>query len=161
MNRRNTLLKQIVRSGLILGCGLLTAVSYMTATDQPANSSSGSVVQQPAVAIFRFVVQSEPMTDPPALSSQTCAENNGSAKSSASISAYGAALTVDPKILDAVSNELQRRLSMKKMMSVMVDPDPKTIPDGALVIRGCIFKADKGLRQERRSARRNKSQERF
>jgi hypothetical protein len=26
----------------------------------------------------------------------------------------------------------------------MVGPDPKTIPDGALVIRGCILKADKG-----------------
>ncbi len=116
MKRRNILLKQIVRSGLILACGLLTTVSYITATDQPANSSSGSAVQQPAVAVFRFVVQSEPMTDPTALSSQTCAENNGGAKSSASISASGAAaapdnLTVDPKVLDAVSNELQQRLS--------------------------------------------------
>ena len=141
------MLKQIVRSGLILACGLLTTVLYMTATDQPANSSSGSAVQ-PAIAVFRFVVQSGPMADPPALSSQTCAENNGSAKSSANISASGAAaapdnLTVDSKILDAVSNELQQRLSKKKM-SVMVDPDPKIIPDGALVIRGCIFKADKG-----------------
>jgi hypothetical protein len=70
------LAKQIVRSGLILACGLLTTVAYMTATDQPANSSSGSAVQQPAVAVFRFVPQSESVTDSAALSSQACAEYN-------------------------------------------------------------------------------------
>ncbi|MFY9844229.1 MAG: hypothetical protein WA718_09950 [Terriglobales bacterium] len=60
--------KQIVRSGLILACGLLTTVAYMTATDQPANSSSGSAVQQPAVAVFRFVPQSKAVTDTAVLS---------------------------------------------------------------------------------------------
>ncbi|MGA9805260.1 MAG: hypothetical protein WA383_16650 [Terriglobales bacterium] len=68
MKRKNILKKQIVRSGLILACGLLTTVAYMTATDQPANSSSGSAVQQPAVAVFRFVPQSEAVTDTAALS---------------------------------------------------------------------------------------------
>ena len=144
MKSRNILTKQLVRSGLILACGLLTTVAYMTATDQPTNSSSGSAVQQPAVAVFRFVPQSESITDSGALSPQACAEYNGSAKSSASIAATGPDnLTVDPRILGTLSNELQQRLS-KKNMSVMVDPDPKTIPDGALVISGCIFKADSG-----------------
>jgi len=149
MKRRNILLKQMVRSGLILVCGMLTTVSYMIATDQPANSTSGSAVQQPAVAVFRFVPQSAPVIDSAAFSSQACAEYNGSAKSGANISSTGAAaaaqdnLTVGPKILDAISHELEQRLS-KKIMSIMVDPDLTTVPDGALLISGCIFKVDKG-----------------
>ena len=146
--RRKILTNQLVRSSLILACGLLTPFAYMTATDQPANYSSGSAVRQPAVAVFRFVPQSESVIDSAVLRSLACTEYNGSAKPSARISASGAAatpdnLTVGSKILDALSSELQQRLSKKKM-SVMVDPDPKTIPDGALVISGCIFKADKG-----------------
>ncbi|HTS05907.1 MAG TPA: hypothetical protein VMP68_10010, partial [Candidatus Eisenbacteria bacterium] len=61
------MLKQIVRSGLILACGLLTTVAYMTATDQPANSSPESAVHHPAVAVFRFVGKSESVTDSTAL----------------------------------------------------------------------------------------------
>jgi len=146
---RNILTKQLVRSGLILACGLLAIVAYTTATDLPANSASGSAVQQPAVAVFRFVPQSAPVTDSAAFSSQACAEYNGSAKSGANISATGAAaaaqdnLTVGPKILDAISHELEQRLS-KKIMSIMADPDPTTVPDGALLISGCIIKVDKG-----------------
>jgi len=44
--------------------------------------------------------------------------------------------------LDAISNELQTRLSKK--MSVMMDADPNAIPVGALVISGCITRADPG-----------------
>jgi len=142
------LLKQIVRSGLILAWGLLTTVAYMTATDQPANSPSESAVHQPAVAVFRFVGKYESVTDSTALSGQACAEYNGSAKSGTNISGTGAAaaqdnLTVGPEILDAITHELEQRVSKKKM-SVMVDPDPKTVPDGTLLIGGCIFKVDKG-----------------
>lgn len=145
---RNILTKQLVRSGLILACGLLTIVAYTTATDLPANSTSGSAVPQPAVAVFRFVPQSEPVIDSSAFSSQACAEYNASPQSSARISESGAGtapdkLTVGPDILDALSNELQQRLSKKKI-SFMVDPDPKTIPEGAFVISGCISKAAKG-----------------
>jgi hypothetical protein len=51
-------------------------------------------------------------------------------------------LTVDPKLLDTISGELHAKLS--KQMSVLVDPDPAAIPVGALVISGCITKADGG-----------------
>jgi len=49
---------------------------------------------------------------------------------------------VDPKILDKISGEMQKRLLKK--MSVMVNPDPTAIPVGALVISGCITKANGG-----------------
>jgi len=88
--------KQIVRSGLILACGLLTTVAYMTATDQPANFSSGSAVQQPAVAVFRFVPQSEAVTDAAALSSQACSEYNNAHPPAADAAAAPNNVTVDP-----------------------------------------------------------------
>jgi hypothetical protein len=56
-------------------------------------------------------------------------------------------LTVDPKLLDTISGELHAKLS--KQMSVLVDPDPAAIPVGALVISGCIIKADGGNAAER------------
>lgn len=49
---------------------------------------------------------------------------------------------MDPKILDEISGEMQKRLSKK--MAVMVNPDPTAIPVGALVISGCITKANAG-----------------
>jgi len=148
MTRRNIVLKHIVRSGLILACGLPTTVAYITATDQTANSSSESAVHQPAVAVFRFVGESESVTDSTALSAQACAEYNGSAKSRTNISGTGAAaaqdnLIVGSEILDAISHELEQRVS-KKRTSIMVDPEPETVPDGALLIGGCLFKVDKG-----------------
>jgi hypothetical protein len=49
---------------------------------------------------------------------------------------------VDPRILDAISREMEARL--RKKMFVMLNPDPTTIPVGALVISGCITKANGG-----------------
>jgi hypothetical protein len=51
-------------------------------------------------------------------------------------------VTVDPQILDAITDELQKRLA--KTMSVMVNPSPHSIPPGALIISGCITRATKG-----------------
>jgi hypothetical protein len=51
-------------------------------------------------------------------------------------------VTVDPQILDAITDELQKRLAKK--MSVMVNPNPHSIPPGALIISGCITRATKG-----------------
>src|SRR5262249_48177085 len=50
--------------------------------------------------------------------------------------------TVDPKILEKITEEMEKRLS--KNMSVMVNPDPDAIPVGALVISGCITRANAG-----------------
>lgn len=122
--------KKIIRSGLILACGVLMSAAYMTATDQPATVASS--VQQPIVAVLRFAVQLQQITDSAALSSQACTEP----------SAVPDLFTVDPKLLDKISSELQRKLSKKT--TVMVDPDPKSIPVGSLVISGCIFQAQTG-----------------
>lgn len=137
--------KQIVRSGLILACALLTTAAYMPAADQPANSSPASASQQQTAVVFRFGVQGESMTDTPALASQACSEYNSGAISSAAAAPNN--FIVEPNILDAISADLQKGLSKK--MSVMVDPDPKTIPAGSVIVSGCIFKAQKGNKAER------------
>ena len=127
-------------SALIVAMLLLIRVAgatIITDYDHHANSYShktyflGKV--QPTVVVLRFTVQSQLIADSPTLSSQACTDPD----------ALPDIFTVDPKLLDEISNQLQQRLSKKKM-SVVVDPDPKTIPDGALVVSGCILKADKG-----------------
>jgi Domain of unknown function (DUF4410) len=127
-------------SALIVAMMLLIGVAgatIITDDDRHANFYSYKTYSwgkvQPTVVVLRFTVQSQLIADSPTLSSQACTDPG----------AVPDIFTVDPKLLDEISNELQQRLSKKKM-SVMVDPDPKTIPDGGLVISGCIFKADKG-----------------
>jgi hypothetical protein len=111
------------------------------ARQQSANVSSTSGSRQTTVAIFRFAVQSE-TTDTAAPSSQVCSQYTGDANARAG-SAAPDRLTVEPKILDAISNELQQAL-LKKKMTVMVEPDPDNIPLGSSVVCGRIFKARKG-----------------
>ncbi len=136
----------IFRSGLILACALLTTAGYICprAYAEEASSSPGSAVQQPIAAVFRFAVQSASATDATPLSLQACRDN---AQSAADGTAAQNNLAVDPLILDAISDELQQKLSKK--MSVMVDPDPNTVPVGALTINGCVFQAEKGNKAER------------
>ena len=131
----------------ILACAVPTtapqASTYPNANAQrqPANVSPASAARQPTVAIFRFAGPSE-KTDTALTSSQVCPRYTGDAKSSAG-SAAPDKLTVDPEILDAISNELQKELAKKKM-SVMVDPSPDTIPVGSFIVCGSIFNAKKG-----------------
>ena len=102
--------------------------------------------QQRTAAVFKFAVQSEPASDAGALSSQACPGNNTTNSNDDPAFASGTEpkhLAVDPKILDAISNELRSGV-LKKKMSVMMDPDPAAIPVGSLVITGCIFRAEKG-----------------
>ncbi|MBV9929194.1 MAG: DUF4410 domain-containing protein [Acidobacteria bacterium] len=73
-------------------------------------------------------------------SSQPCSQYIADANAG---SAAQDKLTVDPKILDAISNELRQALSKKKM-TVMAEPDPDAIPVGSSVVCGHIFKARKG-----------------
>jgi Domain of unknown function (DUF4410) len=127
--------KQTFRSISILACALLTTGVYMAATDQPATLA---FVQQPTIAVLRFAVQSQQNSDSAALSSKACTDPD----------AVPDIFTVDPKLLDEISNELQQELSKKKM-SVLVDPDPKTIPVGGLVISGCVFQAEEGHKAKR------------
>ncbi len=105
--------------------------------------------QQRTAVVFRFAVQSESAQDAPVLSLQACPQVTGAAQPSAPNTttpdspASSNPGSLDPKVLDVLSNELQKGLSQKGM-SVMVDPDPDTIPVGSFIITGCISSARKG-----------------
>jgi len=146
--------------GLVLACTLLTVVASTSAASsahaeghglpmstsspqssggQDANTIPPTSVQpgsQPRTAVvLRFAVQSQPLTDAAALSAQACPQSAANATPPKSF-------TVDPTILDKITDELQKRLAKK--MIVMVNPDPQSIPVGALVISGCITRANAG-----------------
>jgi hypothetical protein len=127
--------ENIIRSIVILAGALLITAVYLAATDQPATFTS---VQQPTVAVLRFAVQSQLIADSQTLSSKACTDP----------AAVPDVFTVDPKLLDEISNELQKKLSTK--MTVIVDPNPNAIPLGSLVISGCVFQAQGGNKAERR-----------
>jgi hypothetical protein len=106
---------------------------------QSHSSEPGS---QPRTAVvLRFGVESRPVTDASALSAQACPQTSAPAASPTTATPSKSA-TVDPKLLDKISGEMQTKLSKK--MLVMVDPDPAAIPVGALVISGCVTKANGG-----------------
>lgn len=138
--------KYVARPDLIFAFALLTTVPYMAASAQSPTTASAD--EQPTAVVLKFAVQSQSMPGTAALSLQACPQDNQAAESNGgtSVSAADAAknnLTIDPKLLDAISAALQREFSKKKI-SVVVDPDPDTIPVGAQIISGCIFQAQKG-----------------
>jgi hypothetical protein len=110
-------------------CGLLIAVG----------TTAGA--SQPNAVVMRFAIQSQTFADPKSPSTQGCPEMSTDAPPAT------APLHVDPKVLDAITEELQKKLSKK--MSVMLQPDPNTIPVGSLVISGCLTRADAGNAAER------------
>jgi hypothetical protein len=129
---------QIARSVLILACAVLITAN-MTANDQPGTFTLS--VQQPTIVVLRFAVQSRQIADFPdsaPLSSRACTDP----------AAVPDIFTVDQKLLDEISNELQKALSKKKM-SVLADLDPKEIPIGSLVISGCVYQAQNGNKAKR------------
>jgi hypothetical protein len=117
---------------------LMAGVASIALPVYGQSGEAGQASRQTAV-VYRFAVQSESVTDAVALSLQACLEETSGAPEDADATKN---LTVDPKILNEISAELQKRLSKK--MSVMVDPDPGSIPVGSLVVTGCISKAQKG-----------------
>ena len=105
-------------------------------------SPSADVGSQPRTAVvLRFAVESQPAADTSALSAQACPQPSPAAVSTTTVTP-SESVTVDPKILYTISEEMRTKLSKK--MSVMVNPDPGSIPVGALVISGCITKANGG-----------------
>ena len=102
---------------------LVTILSVAASYALPAYS------QRRTVAIYRFAVQSDSTTGNRPQALQACPSTSDS-------------VDADPEVLDKISSELQKRFS--KRMSVMVDPNPGEVPSGALVLSGCIFKAEKG-----------------
>ncbi|MEG9435786.1 DUF4410 domain-containing protein [Edaphobacter sp. HDX4] len=123
-----------------LKCALLAIAAAPLISNAQSNSSS--LESQPRTAVvLRFAVESQSITGRSELSAQACPQT-GDETASPTATAPSKSVTVDPKILDAISAEMQKRLSRK--MSVMVDPDSASIPVGALVISGCITKANPG-----------------
>lgn len=137
--------KYVARPDSILAFALLMTVPYMAARAQSPTSASAD--QQPTAVVLKFAVQSQSMPGTAALSLQACPDNHDSeSNAGASASAADAAKnnpTIDPKLLDGISGALQLDLS-EKQISVMVDPDPDTVPVGAQIISGCIVQAQKG-----------------
>jgi len=135
---------------ITMGFGLMTAAMYAATIDQPANATFGT--QQPNAAVFTFVSQSEPITDTGALSSQACVEYNRNAQTKVKQATSDAGspknLALDSGTLDAISNELQKKLAEQKM-SVTLNPDTSSIPVGGLVVSACIVSADKGSATKR------------
>ena len=104
-----------------------------------AGNAAGA--SQPNAVVIRFAVPSQTFGDPKSPSTQACPGMSTDASSATT------PLHVDPKVLDAITEELQKKLSKK--MSVMLQPDPNAIPTGSLVISGCITRADAGNAAER------------
>ncbi|WP_446743076.1 DUF4410 domain-containing protein [Silvibacterium acidisoli] len=131
---------------LVLQSVLFVSGSTGMLAQSAGSSSTGS--QQPAdplpprktAVILRFAVQSQPASDSSALSVLACPAPVATGEPQKPI-------TVDPKILDAISAEMQKKLSEK--MTVMVNPEPTAIPEGAMVITGCITRSDAGNGAER------------
>jgi Domain of unknown function (DUF4410) len=115
--------------------------SLLIATLLAGSIASGPSTPQRSAAVFRFAIASEPVATPATLSQQACLQNN-KAGSTGNAANSQADLKVDPELVDLIALELQKRLSKK--MEVTMDPDPKAIPVGALVITGCITRADPG-----------------
>ena len=114
---------------------------------QSGNPVSGPESDRRTAVVLRFAVESQPVRDAASLSAQACsgatdAPASADALARTDVAAPPRTVTVDPQILDAITDELQKRLAKK--MSVMVNPNPHSIPPGALIISGCITRATKG-----------------
>ena len=130
--------------------GLLAANSSVQDGEQGNSAPSLYGVQsnspQPSLqprttVVLRFAVESQLVTGISTLSTQACPASSDPTASPTNTSSANSA-TVDPKILDAISAQMQKRLSKK--MVVMVDPDSGAIPVGAMVISGCITNVKSG-----------------
>lgn len=120
-------------------------ISPVQSNNQVTNPTPAGDDSKPRTAVvLRFAVQSQPLADAAALSAQACPQIISKSPSSATgdSGAQPKKVTVEPKILDKITDEMQNRLSKK--MAVLVDPDPQSIPVGALVISGCITTANGG-----------------
>jgi hypothetical protein len=119
---------------------------------QSASALSGLAAGQHRAVVLRFAVASGAPGAPPTLSEQACPIKNGASAPTAygpssSAAKPEASLSVDPKLQDQITAELQKRLSKK--MPVSTDVEPTAIPVGALVISGCITRANGGKAAER------------
>src|SRR5262245_51174162 len=145
--RSKEMFKKILATMVMAGLSSIALPAYAQLEETGRQEPAAHAVQQRTAVVFRFAVQSEPVSDAASFASQACPQDTNRANSIPSASSNSAAATsntrtIDPENLDSISAEIQKGLSKK--MPVMVDPDPLTIPVGSLVITGCILKAEKG-----------------
>jgi hypothetical protein len=124
---------------LVLTDGPPSRAQGQTATAQSPSSPDASSTTNTA-AILRFGVEGSENHDVSSLSAKSCpvvvAPTDGQSSTGAQ------PVQVDPAILDAISQKMNERLSKK--MTVLVDPAESNIPVGAMVISGCITRANPG-----------------
>ena len=124
---------------LVLTDGPASRAQGQTATAQSPSSPDASSTTNTA-AILRFGVEGSENHDVSSLSAKSCpvvvAPTDGQSSTGAQ------PVQVDPAILDAISQKMNERLSKK--MTVLVDPAESNIPVGAMVISGCITRANPG-----------------
>jgi hypothetical protein len=128
---------KIISVAFILAA-LLSASSSLAASAKPEDASSGSSSAQPTVVVFRFRPRPLWIVGGAPVSSAACEDYSRTGEP------IGEEPKIDANVLDAISTELQKKLSLRNV-AVLIDPDPNTIPAGSLIITGCIFRADKGI----------------
>jgi len=122
----------------LLAAVAIGSASAASANTQSDNQSTVAPSQRRTAVVLRFAVEAQPVTDAALLSAKACPETEGGVASPGA----GSSIAVDPKVLNNITEEMEKKLSKK--MSVMVNPDPSAIPVGALVISGCITRANAG-----------------
>jgi hypothetical protein len=112
----------------------------------PAGVPTGFGVQKPIVVVVRFAAASQSVAEPSTLSSQACPRTNSSGVATDNATATPA-LRVDPQLLDAISEHLLKKFSKKTL--ALVEADAQSVPMGALIVSGCVTRADAGNAAER------------
>lgn len=156
---------RIILPGMVLALALGVAQGQTDSRapigpEQPLNSSlpagipagipvgipAGLVTQKPIVVVVRFATAGQNLAEPHTLSSQACPGANSSGVATDHAAATPV-LTVDPQLLDAISEHLEKKFSKKTL--ALVAADAQAIPMGALVVSGCVTRADAGNAAER------------
>jgi hypothetical protein len=114
--------------------GVLTLTVCTLAGATRLNAASSDEPRQTA-AIMGFAYQAEAASDTNEFTAQACREAAASMNEKDK-------LEIDPKTLDALSDALESKLSKK--LNVISYPAPASIPTDAVVISGCIYRADSG-----------------
>ncbi len=130
----------MTRSACILFAGFL----LLPLAPLPAAHAQEPTAPAPATpttaAILRFGVQGSANQNVSALSVKSCPVVVGPVSDAQGTTPDP--IKVDPAILDQISLKMNERLSKK--MTVLVDPAESDIPLGAMVISGCITRANAG-----------------
>jgi hypothetical protein len=139
----------LFKNVLLVSSVCFAVSAHAEASTTQAPSGPGAAGAHTA-AVLRFGVQGSDNHDVSTLSMKSCTVAPPAAPSTPANAQPDAQATqppepiqVDPMILDALSQKMSDRLSTK-MAPVAVDPAESAIPVGAMVISGCITRANPG-----------------